>query len=63
MITGRNATVTGYRGVVPRLEGLTVPIVTGLRRHDISGQAVTLAYHHKAVHRLRNGVRRKHEER
>jgi len=63
MVTGLNATVTGYRGVVPRFVGLTVPIVTGLRRHETSDQAVTLAYRHKAVHRLRNGVRRKREER
>ena len=60
MVTGRNATVTGYRGVVPCLADLTVPIVAGLRRHDTSGQAVTRAYHRKVVHRLRDGVRRKH---
>lgn len=42
MVTGRNAAVTGYRGVVPCLASLTVSIVTGMRRHDTSGQAVTL---------------------
>jgi len=63
MVTGRNATVTGYRGVVSWLAGLTVSIITGLRYHDPSGQAVTLTYHHKVVHRLRNGLRRKHPER
>ena len=57
------AMVTAYRGVVPYLAGLTVSIVTGLWSHVTSGQAVILAYHHKVVHRLRKGVRRKHQER
>ena len=38
MVTGRKDTTTGYRSVVPWLAGLRASLVTGLRRHDTSGQ-------------------------